>query len=418
MNTPALPPLPSRYPGARLALSVLLVAAMTIGFARSPGTSDVLWDVRWIRDLDPFGPFEGYGRIAQNYPPLSVFTMWLSLHLGAALGGSEQISFKAPLAAFSIAAYVVVLLRTRSPGLALLLFLLVSPFGLLHGYYDVVYLPFLLLALYAADQERWATAGVALAIAGLIKWQPTILAPVFVIATLRSTKSLGQAARAALPALLLVAAVAAAFNPIAVFAAFRQAATDPYLGGQGANAGWIASYIMEALNIGTLRLQPDGAAAAVMRTTDTPVTGTAMAALRGLFYLFFVATIGIYAAGRPTRRAFMTTALTAGLAQFTWNTGVHENHLFVPMVVAFVAWNTQALDSFLFLATTALAVINVLIFYGFGGGLDFSRVFGIDATICLAAADLLLFALLLETQIRACLGGQSRHPLAATEHTP
>lgn len=396
---------PSWRRSASLVLSLLLVTGITIGLARSPGTADVLWNVDWVRELAPFGPRAGYGHIAENFPPLSVFTMWLSLRIGDALGFSQQLSFKAPLAIFGILAYGVVLARERAPGPALLLFLLASPFGLLHGYYDVVYLPFLLLALYAADRQRWGAAGGALAVAGLIKWQPVILAPVFALAALRALKSPRQAVMAGLPALTVLALVVGTFGPAAVFAAFRMAVRDPYLNGQGLNAGWIAAYVLEALKIGALRLRPDDAVAILTRSAAVPLITATMTALRVLFYLFTIATIAIYALGRPTRRTFMMTALTVALAQFTFNTGVHENHLFVPLVVAFVAWETKALDGLLFLAIAALAVINVMIFYGFHGDSAFSFVFGIDATVILAATEMLLFALVFDRQIRVCLGG-------------
>lgn len=407
MNDTAL--LPGRRV-ARLALALLLAAGLSIGLAHAPGTSDVLWSLQWARNLDPSGPFAGYRSIALDYPPLCLFVMWLSLHIGAACGLSEQLSLTMPAVIFGLIGSAIVLVQERSLEPALLLFLIVSPFSLLLGYYDVIYLPFLLLALYAADRQRWGAAGAALALAALIKWQPVILAPVFVIGALRSMKSFRQTALTALPALLIVAAVAAAFGPVAVLTAFRRATWDASLSGQGPNVGWIVSYGLEALNIGGLRLGADGAVAVLQRGAGMPTVLTAMAVLRGLFYLFTIASIGIYALGRPTRRAFMMTALAAGLVQFTLNTGVHENHLFVPMAVAFVAWNLGMLDDFVFLATAALAIVDVLMFYGFGSGMGFSRVFGIDATVALATAELVLFALVFALQIWTCLDRTAAEP--------
>lgn len=413
MNAPALPSPPRR--GARLVLALLLVAGITIGFVRAPGTSDVIHLVVLVKTLDPYGPFTGYSHILDNYPPLSIFLMWLSIHLGDAIGIPELVSFKAPVALFGIVASAMVLARARSPASTLLLFLIVTPFGLLYGYYDIVYLPFFLLALDAAEGQNWGLAGASLAVAALIKWQPVLLIPVFVIGALRQMKSLGQAAMTALPALLVVAVVAGAFGPGAVFAAFRRATWDSYLSGQGMNAGWIVSYVLEVLNVGALRLQPDGAVAVLIRSPDAPAIAVATSVIRGLFYLFFAASIGVYVAGRPTRQAFMMTALASSMAQFTWNSAVHENHLFVPMVIGFVAWNAKFLDGFLFLALAALAILDVVMFGGFDGGSVFSRVAGIDATVILAAAELLLFALLLDLQVRACLG---RTPTAVTGPAP
>ena len=85
---------------------------------------------------------------------------------------------------------------------------------------------------------------------------------------------------------------------------------------------------------------------------------------------------------------------------FVFNSGVHENHLFL---VSCLAWILVFLDASQLLRCINLSVaanINLVLFYGFfGKGIPFSRVIaGIDITLLFAVVNLCLFAgLLLHT---------------------
>jgi hypothetical protein len=128
-------------------------------------------------------------------------------------------------------------------------------------------------------------------------------------------------------------------------------------------------------------------------------------ALRTVFWCCYAAVMVVFVSGRPTPAAFIRSALAASLAQFTWNVGVHENHLFVPMIVAYVGWTAEAVPLFYVWTIASLAVFNMIAFYGTGDGPGFSRVAGIDGTVLLAASSMILFFLVFSSQWKASRAG-------------
>jgi hypothetical protein len=321
-------------------------------------------------------------------------------------GLSVVLSYKTGVALFTLASVLLALGRERSIERAGLLFMLTAPFGLLLGYYDVIYLPFLLIALWYAMDGRWGLAGAALAIAGLVKWQPLILAPVFGLGMLRASRPLPRVLRDAAPALIVVAIVLGLFGLEPTWQAFRMALHDGYLSGQAVNAGWFVSWVLEAAGFGGHHLMPDGSVNTIFQDTGAanPALGPdaiARTALRMIFWGSYLSVLVVFVSGRATPAAFIRAALAASLAQFTWNAGVHENHLFVPMIVAYVGWAAGAVPLFYVWAIASLAVFNMVAFYGTSDGPGFSRVAGIDGTVLLAASSMILFFLVCSLQWRA-----------------
>src|SRR5205085_880961 len=91
------------------------------------------------------------------------------------------------------------------------------------------------------------------------------------------------------------------------------------------------------------------------------------------------------------------------MCYFIFNTGVHENHLFI---VVCLAWILVFLNSAYWLESINLSLaanINTIIFYGvFGTGLGFSRVVaGLDITVLFAIANIFLFGGMLVHTFRA-----------------
>jgi hypothetical protein len=241
----------------------------------------------------------------------------------------------------------------------------------------------------------------------LIKWQPILLAPIFLMGAFARRSGMKQFGFVLLPSSTIVFAVLALFGPLVCVQVFFSATHDPYLGGQGANFSWLLSYVLEAFHVDGLRLQANGNVNLLSADQDAPVIAAAMLLTRCLFYLIFILTLGVYAAGQKTSRAFMISALCCCLVQFTWNSGVHENHLFPAMVVGFAAWQMGVVDGFLFLSIAVIAVLNVLLFYGFGDGFNFPNLGHFDATILLSGAEILVFAMAALSQWRTCFDGRS-----------
>jgi hypothetical protein len=63
---------------------------------------------------------------------------------------------------------------------------------------------------------------------------------------------------------------------------------------------------------------------------------------------------------------------------------------------------------------SAVSVLNVLIFYGFDDGFNFAGFFGIDPSVILAVAELVLFGTVFGLQLRTCLGRHDGVPAAVS----
>jgi hypothetical protein len=390
-------------------LFVSFAVGVTLCLMHAPGTSDVLYFIQQVKLMGGDGPFLGYRRITidlpelgQAYPPLSLLAMWLSLHIGSAAGLSDVVSYKLVLALFSVCSPLLLLIIDKSANWATILFLIGSPFGLLLGYYDVVYLPFLMFALRQAMDDRWKLAGANLMIASLIKWQPVILGPLFLVGLIRSSGAPKQFIGLVVPAVFIAACVLAAFGLPPIWEAFLRVTRNGFVSGQGFNVGWLLSYLLQATGSGGYRLAPDGSVIAIYTTDLHTGVASLKLILRAIFFAILTASLVIYILGPADRGSFIACAFVCSLAQFTWNTGVHENHLFVPVIIALVGCGIGIPPIYL-TVTAGLGTFNMLAFYGFGQGFNSTRVFIIDGTVLLSVCSVLLFFGAATLQIKASL---------------
>jgi len=394
----------------RAAIVLLIAAALIIAFANAPGTFDDYAFIAWAKFLLRPGPFAGYAQLSRvtdlDYPPIGITIMWATIKLAHHFSWPELQSFKIPLILTSLAAPAIAYTRTRAPEQALILLLIITPFGLILGYTDVTYLPFLLAAFYLAERELFWAAGLSLALCAFIKWQPIIFAPVFLIAAWRQATSPLPFAKLAAPTTLFVIAILLLYHPATVIHVLFTATSDNEFSAQGVNLAWLLSALFEYLHLGGLTFQPSGAITLLTTPSPAAAVNIAMTALRYLFYAVFLAHLALYAIGPKSQAAFLISATACAAAQFTFNTGVHENHFFVTLIAAFAAWQSKALDNFAFAACAAIALLNILVFYGFGDGFNFSNLFKIDSSIFLALAELLTYALILRQQLQTCLAAR------------
>jgi len=391
----------------RATIFLLFAASLIIAFTNAPGTFDDYAFIEWANFLDQHGIRAGYTQLCQqadlDYPPLGVTLMTLSLRLGHAFGWPEQQSFKLPLVVGSFLGPLVAFWRHRAVEDAILLLLVITPYGLVLGGTDVVYLPFLLFAFYAAEAENFGLAGFCLAVACILKWQPIIFAPIFLIAGIRHAKNFRHLTKICLPTVILVVLVLAFYTPATVFDVFYKATADYELSGQGLNFAWILSFIFESLHLGGLTFQPNGAINMLPVPSPAQAVNISMIVLRYLFYAVFVVHLVIYAVGRQTKDALLIGALACAVSQFTWNTGVHEDHFFVSFIAAFAAWQSKVIDNFLFTTAATIAALSEFLFYGFGDGFNFGNLFGQDCTLFVALAEVCFYGLVVASQLRISL---------------
>jgi hypothetical protein len=376
------------FGAACFALLAAGLAGITLAY---PGTPDLGEFVLWSRVLAQSGPFTGYAAIA-DYPPLGPFLLWAATQAGRLVHLPDIVAIKLAIDAFQLAAALITRHQTKSWTAAALIFVLVTPFGALLGYIDVFFLPFILLGIFALRADRLATAMLMFAAATLIKWQPAILCPIvfgYALARARTVKSRLWP----LPAAMFVLLVIAAFGPRAVWAGFAGATNDPLFSGQAFNLDWIVTYLLEGFRIAGAHFTEAGTVTFINHLPAPWYAGS-----RLLFWLVYLGNLAVFAAHRKSFRTLLLALLAAESIQFTCNTGVHENHAFLIMILAFAAYNAGALPLIYVLLTAVLAISNILAFYGLAIVAGPAASFG---TVMLAMLQVFLCAALVGRHVAA-----------------
>jgi hypothetical protein len=371
----------------------LLALGLSAAWLGLPGTEDVPVFIRWANVLRQYGPFAGYAHIA-DYPPLAPFLLWLAVGAGRAVAMPDLLAVKLTIALFQLAACLIVARRYGAWAPACLLWLLMSPLGLINGYLDPLFLPFVLLGLFALERDDLAWGAVWFTIAALIKWQPAVMGPVVLVYAVSRMRGIGQIAWA-MPAALCALAVLLAFGPAAMLTAFLGATGDPFFSGQAFNLDWIITVALafhqgagpHVLTGGLLAFPP-----------HIPAVWWVLS--RALYWSLYLALLGVFAMRRRSWTTLVLTLTTAEAIQFTFNTGVHENHSFLVMALAFVAFQEGVLGSVMFTIVATLTLSNVLLFYGVGMGAGVPALIGtlslslLDIVVCLALLRLTMAALI------------------------
>jgi hypothetical protein len=339
--------------GAAIVLLALGLSAVTFSY---PGTPDVGDFLRWSGALQSQGPRAGYAAIA-DYPPLGPLLLWAATSAGRVFGLGDFSAIKLAIDLFQAASAIIAGIRFRSWVAAGLLWVLITPFGALLGYIDVFYLPFILLGVFALERDRFALAGLLFAAAGLIKWQPIVVAPVILV------YAVSRAAGARklfwmLPAALFVVAVVLGFGVAPCWRALGGATGDRLFSGQAFNLDWILTYALEAWRVDGLHFA--GGTMKFITALPPPWYGLS----RALFWLVYAANLAIFGLRRKTADTLLLALAAAEAINFTFNTGVHENHAFLEMIFVFAAVFAGALPPLYLMLAAALAISNILCFYG------------------------------------------------------
>jgi hypothetical protein len=380
----------AKHHAARAIILTLFAILLALLWLQAPGTTDVPIFLRWaaaaaISVRGSFATFSVFG-----YPPLGFVILRGAALIAEALNADLFTGFKLSLLLGLALTGGLFWLWTRNFYLSLGLFLALLPNSMAYGYTDIYFAPFLVGALWALYKNKLALFTVLYCGACLVKWQPLVLAPFLLIYLLglqhiADWRRLGL--RVILPAALIAVGTLAIFGK-AVVDALSSGLTNPFLSGQALNLNWIVTFGIRALNPNRFGGLSDG----LIIPIDTQ-DWHALLWSKILFWLLFAPSCLAFARSKKSFDDLILFGLCGYLTYCMLNTGVHENHLFMAMLLAAVlAWRQREhLSTFAIWAL--VANINLFVFYGAdGSGLAFSRVVGVDITLLLALVFVALFA--------------------------
>ena len=363
--------------------TLVTLAVLTVLATRLPGTGDMeIWE-RWISNASRLGVLAGFAENAADYPPGASVVLWIAGLAGEALGWAPAAAIKISLAVFLGATLVAFLAWTRHGAATLGLWAAVLLNSVALGYLDIYTAPFLVLSVRALSEARHGRALTWFSVASLVKWQPGLIGPflvLHVIGTARrpTREDARRVARLLAPSAAVVGVVVLAFGTIPVAWAFARSMGHRSLSAEALNLGWVITWLQQGATLGGGALFDR-----VVYLARAPLWMRLVT--KALFLSQFVLVLWHYARRPADVNRTLAYALMGSLAYLIFNSGVHENHWFVPALLAVTlaardaAWRVPAL------ITGGFANLNLLLFYGISGqGPGDSRVIGIDVTVPLA----------------------------------
>jgi hypothetical protein len=377
-----------------VALLTVLAILLAVLWLPAPGTTDVPIFLRWAAATangvrGSYATFFVYG-----YPPLGFVFLRGAVWIAEALKADLFTGYKLSLLFSLVLTGGLFWLWTRNFYLSLGLFLALVPNSMTYGYTDIYFAAFLVGALWALYQNKLVLFIVLYCGACLVKWQPLVLAPflaIYLVGMPASgdwrqavVKRLGW--RVILPAALMALGTWAIFGKDVVDA-LAIGLTNNFLSGNALNLNWIVTFGIRTLNPNWF----GGLSGGLIVPIDTP-DWHALLWSKILFWLLFIPSGLAFALSKKSFDDLIRFGLCGYLTYFMLNTGTHENHLFLAVLLAGVlAWRQR--EHLLTFAIWALvANINLFVFYGAdGSGLTFSRVVGVDITLLLAVVFVALF---------------------------
>jgi hypothetical protein len=376
---------------------LLLVNLIAVSFFFSPGTGDVsIWET-WMREISAYGIIGGFKHTGTDYPPLAFIFLGAVVRIAESFGTAYLLVLQCSLLVFLLATAVSFYWFTRDLLLTAVLELSLVLNSIALGYLDIYFAPFLIAAFFLLQRKHLTIGFLFYAISCAIKWQPLILAPFVCVYVLSAAKERAsgapriknQIAHLALSVLILVVPICALFGLPAIFDSFKRALTyHKLLSGDALNLGWIQTWALHLLNPDKYGgLLQDGIIDVVIVRDPFIVWPNKI-----LFYLSYVAIFVAFARQTKTFQRLIVYSMLGYLAYFCFNTGVHENHLFLICCLAWILVFFEPGQIVRCINLTLAANANLFLFFGaFGHRLN-PVIAGIDITLLFVPVNLCLFA--------------------------
>lgn len=383
---------------------IILLALITLSFFHSPGQGDVGFWLKWIKTVDTHGPlmtFESRERsplgseaVQEGYPPFMSFISFSTAKLAHLFSIDYLTALKLSLTIFLFSASFIFWTWTRDFFVTAIFHFSLLVNSIMLVYIDIYFVPTLILSLWAIKERNLKAFTIFFSVSCLIKWQPIIIAPFILLYILNINKIAewkeinfkGIAFNVLSPLIIIVIITFSLFG-MPFLKSFTSAVTEPYLSGDALNFGWIMTYFLHVFFPDKFGYLINGEANYIM-TTSLKL----MLLPKLLFFISYATAFLAFFRKEKNFENLIYYSLIGFLAYFIFNTGVHENHLFIAAILAVILFfiNREYVMASAFIII--MSNVNLIIFFGTDGkGLGFSRVAGVDITLLFSLLNVVFF---------------------------
>jgi hypothetical protein len=406
-----------------LAMSLL----MTLMLFHSPGSEDVrkYW-LPWMAHIENAGLIAGYTLAETDYPPLSFAALSLAQVIGQGIGWDDFTALKATILGFQLLSTFLVLAVSGNVLLAAAFNAGVILSGVGLGYLDLFFAPTLIGAFWALRRNQPVLGVLLFGITCMIKWQPLLIAPFIMIHVLKIDALHPRAILAGLrsPILAWIAGLCVIGGGVLFMAfgfepmhSFRRAASNSvFLSANALNVGWIEQFIHRYFIENSAGI---GDPVTFIKDPSPWV----FRVHKGMFYIAYLTTLVWAVQSRKSIETLLLFSMTGFLCYVTLNSGVHENHSFLLLILGILLAALAPSPTSYRLAAlmTAMANLNLFVFYGISGQPLHSRVVGMDLSVPMAALFVAIWILFMTQAARrfsAVSSATLRPGASASRHDP
>jgi len=364
-----------------------------------------------------WNPFLIHTIIKQGYPPLSTFIYTVFTHLFRLISGfsdnSKAIDDYALATRISGYFFYLVSLcaiyyaskKIGKKAAIISVFSFLTLFSIAVqtnglGDVDIYIVPSFVLSFYFLYKKKYFASGLMYGLSSSIKWQPLVLLPLIGAYTFDlwkdKRKSFINSGRYLL-GFLIIPSISwyliwiQELGPQTLRRDFGFFLNRPlFLSGQAMGLGWIVTYITHVIGKTATPLSELGGVNQFIGANQAPTI------FRGqIFYLLaFLIILSVWINKSKKMSLLFFSMIILYLSHHMFNKGAYEGHFFYVVISSFMLYlfYPTAKNRMLLILMDLMSLINQIMFYGFLGKRNFSRLlFGFDITVLFSFVYLFVF---------------------------
>lgn len=377
-----------------VALLTMIMVSLTL--FNSPGTGDVnIWSL-WIDYARQYGLREGFRMQGDMYPPFAIILQIAIQRIWPGLSNFVVLRLVNIFFLFLSALVIHLLYKDAKVTLTSFWGLILS---VNLGYLDIEMVPFMILAFYFLSEEKYVLSGTFFSLLCLIKFQPLIILPfvfIYFVDVLDAEEKkfklcirIKNMMKMSIPAILIGGGVLLIYRKALIKALYRALFDSGYaISLNGFNLGWIIQYWLKKYHADQFGPLDGGWIGNIWNAPSLYLS------FKYIFIVLYAAAAIVMLLHRKKDYALLLKCSLVGYtAYFVYNCGVHENHLFLGMILMMLLYIKEPLKNnyYRMIMYNVIFNINLFVFYVIG----FSRVIGgvFDPTLVLAIFNVIYLSI-------------------------
>jgi hypothetical protein len=378
-------------------LSIIIIFSLL--FFKASGTGDVATFLSW-GESSKYGLMNGYEIIKNDYPPISYIILSFLYKIAHIINVDYFLIFKASLYLSLILSSIAFYIFSRDVINSLILYATLTLCSVGLGYIDIYCAPLLIISLFFLKANKIIPFSIFFSIACFIKYQPLVISPFLLIYVYKKLSKQKFFIHFILPVFAVIIIHIVLFR-MALVNSLLKAMNHPFLSGAALNFCWIIQYlsclICNKLNNGMTKLI----------NTDTYFI---LKFPKLFFIIAYTLIFYIYLKQEKSLKNLLIYSFVGFMSYFMLNIGVHENHLFVSVLLSALLLALFHQYKHIFIITALMFNINLLLFEGIYGESIFNRVlWNVDLSAFFAIINVLFFAYLFYVTVFKQLFSQRRY---------